>query len=143
MSNSPYEPSPPPVPANAKWGSDLSVERPKIWVWYLAYCGFMALVYFLCFVGGIFMLLNADWLAAESDEDRVLFVVQGILFSSLGAVLFALFAVVPFLPRKKGAWMYGFVTICLGMTSACCLPMTIPLIIFWIKDDTKRFFNVS
>jgi hypothetical protein len=33
------------------------------------------------------------------------------------------------------------VTIGLGMTSACTLPICIPLLIFWLKPETKAFFH--
>ena len=39
------------------------------------------------------------------------------------------------------AWIYGMVLICIGLTSPCCLPVTIPLLIGWIKDDAKAYFG--
>jgi hypothetical protein len=38
-------------------------------------------------------------------------------------------------------WVYDIVLICLGMTSVCCMPVTIPLLIFWIKPDAKAWFG--
>jgi hypothetical protein len=35
------------------------------------------------------------------------------------------------------------VIICLGMTSACFLPVCIPLLIFWIKPETKLYFGIQ
>jgi hypothetical protein len=38
-------------------------------------------------------------------------------------------------------WTYDLVIICLGMTSACFLPACIPLLIFWLKPETKHYFG--
>lgn len=40
-------------------------------------------------------------------------------------------------------WTYDLVIICLGMTSTCILPASIPLLIFWLKPETKRYFGKS
>jgi hypothetical protein len=33
------------------------------------------------------------------------------------------------------------VLICIGMNSCCLLPASIPLLIFWIKPETKTYFG--
>ena len=38
-------------------------------------------------------------------------------------------------------WIYDLIIICLGMTSACFWPAVIPLLIFWLKPETKRHFG--
>ena len=41
--------------------------------------------------------------------------------------------------RGLGGWIYNLILIVLGMTSCCTWPITIPLMIFWIKqkDDIQ------
>jgi len=51
------------------------------------------------------------------------------------------FGVGVFLPREPWAWIYGIVTIGIGMTSCATLPFCIPLLIFWIKPETKAYFD--
>lgn len=143
--SSPYHPpNPPPAPPFPPQQQPYPPGppgTPRVWPWYVTYCVLMALLYAVCSVAGVFLLLNAESIAEGSDDEPLVFTIQGVIFAVLGVVLFALFAVAPFLPKKKFAWIYGFVTIGLGLTSACCMPATIPLLIFWLKDDTKRFFN--
>jgi hypothetical protein len=38
-------------------------------------------------------------------------------------------------------WVYDLVVICLGMTSACILPASVPLLIFWLKPEVKSHFG--
>jgi hypothetical protein len=75
------------------------------------------------------------------EEEAMLLWIEGILFIGLGIPLMVVFAIAPFLPKKPWVWIYGIVLIGLGMTSVCCLPATIPLLIFWIKPETQQFFG--
>ena len=112
--------------------------KPTVWTWYVVYCVAMAILYLFVIGAGIFFLLaDPVWL----EEDAMLLRVEGALFLGLGLVLMVIFAIAPFLPKKPWVWIYGIVLIGLGMTSACCLPATIPLLIFWIKPETQQFFG--
>src|SRR5688572_24126586 len=103
--------------------------KPAVWTWYVVYCVAMAILYLFVIGAGIFLLtVDPTWL----EEDALLLRVEGVLFLGLGLVLMVIFAIAPFLPKKPWVWIYGIVLIGLGMTSACCLPATIPLLIFWI-----------
>ncbi|MGB7159266.1 MAG: hypothetical protein WBD40_14450 [Tepidisphaeraceae bacterium] len=59
----------------------------------------------------------------------------------MGVPLAAVFGVAPFLPRRPWVWIYDLVLICLGLTSICCMPATIPLLIFWLKPEAKAWFG--
>lgn len=63
------------------------------------------------------------------------------VFIILGLAFFVPYALAPFLPRKSWVWVFGLVLICLGLSSACCLPVCIPLLIFWLKPDMKAFYG--
>ena len=68
-------------------------------------------------------------------------IVIGVIYAIMGLVFAIVFAVGLFLPRKPWGWIMGIVLIALGMTSVCCLPATIPLLIFWLKPDAKAYFG--
>lgn len=106
--------------------------------WYRVYCGAMAAMYLLCIVGGVLMLV-ADEETFGSDTAQMRF--TGIALALFSAPAMAAFALGLFLPRKPWTWTYGLVLICLGMTSVCCLPACIPLLIAWIKEDVKAAFG--
>lgn len=118
-------------------------SRPPVWPWYMAYCLILSIIYVLCFFAGVALLAFGPQIAEEAGEDAVLLQVQGGILIGISIPLAALFGAAPFLPKKKWAWIYGFFPICIGFTSCCILPFSIALLIFWLKAETKAFFNVE
>jgi drug/metabolite transporter (DMT)-like permease len=116
------------------------VARPGVIGWYYAYCGLMALLYLGCILFGVAGIAFRSEIADKETPPEVI-VVLGVLLALLGAVLMAAFVVAPFLPRRPWVWIYHIVLIALGMTSACCLPVCVPLLIFWIKPETRAYFD--
>lgn len=121
-------------------GSDLwhlSQDAPPVWRWFVAYSVLMALLYlFVIFLGGYF-LTHPEILRGPRDDPEVM----GAVFVVVGLLMMLPFAAAPFLPRKPWVWVFDLVLICLGLTSACCLPASIPLLIFWLRPETKTFFG--
>lgn len=117
--------------------------RPPVWPWYIAYCSILALLYVLCAAAGVALLIFGPDIAEEANEDAVFIQIQGGVLLAISIPLTALFGAAPFLPKKKWAWIYGFFPICIGFTSCCILPFSIALLIFWLKSETKAFFNVE
>jgi hypothetical protein len=111
--------------------------RPGVLAWFTAYCVLMALVY------GVFALLGVVMLFASSSTqtDRVVAIFQGLAFLGFGLVAAGVFGAAPFLPRRPWVWIYDLVLICLGLTSVCCLPATIPLLVYWLKPEAKWWFG--
>lgn len=112
------------------------MEQPPVWLWYRVYAVFMGLFY-----GGIVLVLAVLLVATGgqgmNDEDLIAFV-----FTGLFCVPFALaYLAAPFLPRAPWAWIYHIVLIGLGLTSVCCMPVTIPLLVYWLKPENKLFFG--
>lgn len=150
MTESPYLPPipperssadpPPPRDGQGVGGYEDDLQTPATIGYYNAYCVVMALIYLACLGLGIFLF----WFAYEiaEDEDPFALQIQGVALGFVGAGLFLVFAIAPFLPRRKWVWIYGFFPIVIGMTSACCMPVTIPLLIFWIREDVKQYFRV-
>ena len=98
----------------------------------------MALLYLAIVAGGVFFIIAAPTDRDMSSEEARL--LGGIMFF-MGIALAIPFLIGVFLPRKPWAWVYGLVLICIGLTSVCCLPVTIPLLIHWIKPETKYYFG--
>ena len=149
MSYPPPEPIPPPPPAypyaSAGYGyvPPYPIERPGVCTWFVVYCAIMALMYFLVLAFGvtIFVVGPAQFADTQTPADE--WAIIGVICVIMGLVLCTPFAIAPFLPRKPGVWIYDLVLICLGLTSACLWPITIPLLIFWIKPETKLWFGRS
>ena len=107
-------------------------------LWFRVYAVLLALSYlFVLGLGVTFLVLPPETLEMEPLEAQLL----GGVFIALGFLFFI--AVLPsfFLPRRKWGWIYGLVLICLGLTSALFLPICIPLLIFWLKEPVKAWFE--
>lgn len=86
------------------------LARPAVMTWYLVYCGAMALLYLLCLGLGGAMLAAQNELAADGDTVDGIYV-QGVILTVVGGVLLLFYGATFFLPRRKFAWIYGFITI--------------------------------
>ena len=106
--------------------------------WYKAYCVLMALLYLFIVVAGVFLIIAAPADRDMSPEEARLL---GGIMLFMGIALAIPFLIGAFLPRKSWAWVFGLVLICIGLTSVCCMPVTIPLLINWIKPETKFYFG--
>ena len=115
-------------------------QAPQVLLWYRVYCGLMAGLYLLVAAGGGAMLVFRDKLADRETADEF-WLAYGFLMVVLGVILLLVFLAAFFLPRKPWAWIYHLVLIALGMTSACCLPACIPLLIFWVNAETRAYFG--
>lgn len=118
-------------------GAALIQATPSAYTWFVVYCVLMALLYLAAAgIGIVFMFAEPDQdMSAEEAK------VMGVVFLIVGLVFFVPFALGPFLPHKSWAWVFGLVLICLGLTSTCCLPVSIPLLIFWLKPEMKAFYG--
>ncbi len=122
--------------------------QPQVVVWYRVYCSCFLLLYILVGIGGVSVLLFASEIAANSpnpdkDVERLSNIFMGIVLSVISVLLCVLFAIGLMIPRKKWGWIFGFFPIAIGLTSPCCMPASIPLLIFWLKANNKRWFHVE
>jgi len=111
---------------------------PPVIGWFKGYTGVMTAIYVLCLLAGPLVMFAST--RVHGDE-RAGLMIQGAVLMVIGLPLAIAFALPFFLRRKRWVWVYNLVLICIGMTSCCCLPATIPLLIYWIKPETKAWFN--
>ena len=115
----------------------MNQATPPVYKWFVVYCILMALLYLTMAVMGIvFMFIEPDREMSEAEAR-----IMGALFIILGLAFCFPYAIAPFLPRKSWVWVFGLVLICLGLSSACCLPVCIPLLIHWLKPEMKTFYG--
>jgi len=117
--------------------ASLNPATPPVYKWFVAYCILMALLYLTMAVMGIVFMFTEPDPEMSAAEAKVM----GAVILILGLVFFVPYALAPFLPRKSWVWIFGLVLICIGLTSACCLPACIPLLIFWLKPEMKAFYG--
>jgi hypothetical protein len=126
-----------PPPVGAIPPQDNEIGR-KTFFWYRVYCGALAALYLLIIPFGLFLAFYAPETREHNSQETF---IMGIIYAVLGAVFFVVFAVALFLPRKPYNWIVGIVMMALGMTSCCFLPVLIPLLIYWVKPETKAYFG--
>lgn len=112
----------------------------KTFFWYRVYVGFMAVLYLAMVAGGLAMVVASGSMAGADAEQSL---ILGFAYTIGGGIFGLVFAVALFLPRKPFNWIVGIVMIAFGLTSCCFLPATVPLLIFWLKPETKAYFGRS
>lgn len=114
--------------------------EPQVLLWHKVYCALMTLIYVVSTLLGAGMMLFANRIA-DAHNPAAQFIVQGFVMAAMGSVFTAAFFASFFLPRAPWAWVYHIVLISLGLTSCCCLPASVPLLIFWLKPETQGYFG--
>jgi hypothetical protein len=138
---SPYKP-PPYVDPRRQLDPYGQPRMPLVWIFYIVYCVLMALLYLACAAGGaVLVAMHSQVRAADMSPTEAL--VTGLVLLVISLLLLILFAVAPLLPRGRIAWIIGFVTIGIGMTSVCTLLPCVLLLVFWLQADTKAYFGVT
>ncbi|MDQ4123566.1 MAG: zinc ribbon domain-containing protein [Acidobacteriota bacterium] len=114
----------------------------RVFFWYRIYAAMMALLYAGVAAVGVFILLFAPS-APTTPSDEADPIILGSVYAVVGVIFFFPFAAALVLPKKPWTWVYHIVLICIGMTSCCLVPFTIPLLINWLKPETKALFGRS
>lgn len=112
---------------------------PPVVLWYKIYVGLCALMYVGVFAFGVFITVMPDF--ADTGEDAAVLMVQGVMMIVLGIGLTALYVAPFFVKPSKNAWILGIACIGLTLTSCCFLPFGIPLLIYWLKPETKAYYG--
>lgn len=110
---------------------------PGVLTWFKVYCVIMCLMYLaVVALGVMFLTMNLDQDMEESENQ-----ITGIIFIAIGLLLFAVCLLPMLLRPRPWLWVYDLVLICLGLTSICFWPISIPLLIYWLKPETKAYFK--
>jgi hypothetical protein len=137
------------IPAGAPPGSPLLTEeeRPPEAVYYFRiYAVLMVLLLMAEIVAGLYFMLgpvlsgmSGSTLTSGAGEW-----VLGLFMAVIGFVLLVPHVIAIFGGRQK--WVYTLSIVLIGMSmllNTCCLPVTIPLLIYMMKPETKRWFGAS
>jgi hypothetical protein len=112
-------------------------DRPPQYWLYQLYCGLMAALYLLAAALGVFLI----YVSSEFEgQERIEAFIYGVVFMMFCPIFAMAHAVGPFLPARRWAWIYAVVLIGLGLNSCCTWPLSIPLLLVWIKKETQAYF---
>ena len=117
---------------------NLQPQKPPVWGWYVAFCVAMAIMWLMLVILGLSFILSGPPNREMSQRDAQFI---GLIFIGLGVGLMVPYAAAPLLPRRRWVWVLGIALIILSMSGTCCLPAAIPLLIWWVKPETKEYFG--
>lgn len=123
----------PPVEHGAYAPPYASGGRPAVITWLRVYAVLTLLVYVTVTVGWILMTIHVPM---QSGERVIVYAVCGSILVVLGGINL-LAAVAPY---KPWGWIVGLIAICLGLSS-CTALAAVPLLLFWVKPETKAAFG--
>jgi hypothetical protein len=134
------------IPAGAPPGTPLLMEedRPPEAVYYFRiYAVIMLLMLLACFGLGLYWMLG-PLMRGLSGPSATGEWIAGLFMSGISFLIMVPHAIVLFAGRARWAYTLGIILIGLNMLwNTCCLPITIPLLIAWMKPETKRWFGVA
>jgi uncharacterized paraquat-inducible protein A len=118
-------------------GALLNQKTPPVFNWFIAYSLSMAFLYLVAAVMGIIIMFAEPSSERDAEEAKL----TGIVMLIVGLMCFVPYVSTPFLGRQSWVWVFNLVLICIGLSSACCLPACIPLLIFWVKPEVRRYYG--
>lgn len=134
------------IPQGAPPGSPLLTEeeRPPEAVYYFRIYLIVMLLSLLGFFGlGMWMMLEGMVTPIISTHHRREFI-PGLFIATVSFIFIVPHAIALFSGRAKWAYTLAVVLIGLSMLwNTCCLPITIPLLIVWMKPETKRWYGMD
>ena len=124
-----------PTPPTPRTGTPTAVK------WFRAYASAMTLLYVLCLFAGIAIFFIPEAALEEADFPPEFRFAYGAMLVVMGAGLAAIFAFGVVAPPRPWVWVFDMVLIAIGLTSCCCMPASIPLLIYWMKPEVKTHFG--
>ena len=126
--------------------STKGTRPPGVLAWYRVYCILMQALSLAIIAGGILLIIFKEDLAAQVAPPELL-LVFGIILIVLGSISDLAFFAAFFLPRRRWAWIYHLLMLVLGglilgsIAGLCSLALSIPLFIFWVREETREYFG--
>ena len=118
----------------------VSMEPPGVILWYRIYCALMGVLYALLVILFLFLRSLPDIEQVMNPSEYTEFQITSMVVIIFGVPFAILYFACVFMASKRWHWVLGIISIGLGMTG-CCLPVCIPLLIFWIKPETKSWLS--
>ena len=115
---------------------------PEAVYYYRIYGGTVAALCTLLIAAGIGSFVD-PFLSGAVSGGRSGDVLAGVLMSMFGIAM--LIPCVLSLVGGRKSWVHTLATVVviLSMLTTCCLPIGIPMLIFWMRPETKRWYGAS
>ena len=110
----------------------------KTYFWYRMYCSALVVLYLIIAITGAVAIAGSHGSNVENPRDAL---TGGVMMLVFGGIFAAVYLIGVILSPKPSSWILGIVLLALGMISVCFLPLTVPLLFFWMKPETQRYFG--
>jgi len=114
-------------------------HTPKVICWFKVYAALFAALYLACAALSLVFLILREPVSLDMSREEAL--ITGALMLIIGLPLCAAFILPFFLRPRPWVWVYDLVLICIGLTSPCCMPASIPLLVYWLKPEARAYFG--
>jgi len=132
------------MPPGAVYPTD---ERaPEGLLYFRIYAGVVVVLYGLLTLAGGGMMVAPLFVhpSPGSGGSEVLgFYFAGLVYGAVGLAHLVPTLIALFGGRRPWVHTLSTVVIALGMLNLCCIPVLIPLLIVWMKPETRRWFGAS
>ncbi len=118
-----------------------SEAAPSVVLWARLYATALGLLELLAAVIGVALLAMGAEGASAPGEELIRQALGGV-YLVLGLSLAGVCAWAALAGRRKYAWYLHLVLMILGCTSCACLPFGVPLIVYWLRPETKAWYGV-
>ncbi|MEP6923997.1 MAG: hypothetical protein ABI954_06010, partial [Pyrinomonadaceae bacterium] len=127
------------VPANFNAAQYENPLGGKVFTWYRIFCGLIALASLIPVFIGILALVGSGSNSTPKEQSDA--IVGGIMFIVYGLFYFVPYILALVVPPRPGHWVFGIILIVMSLTSCIFLPFAIPLLIYWVKPETKAYLG--
>ncbi len=118
-------------------GAPAGVQYFRIFGGFMALCSGALLLAGM--IGTIAALASAS--GPASGSSGVPEIVGGLIYTAIGGLMFLSYIIALFGGRRPWVHTLGTILIALTMTSICCMPISIPLLIAYNKQEVKRWYG--
>ncbi|MCK5241336.1 hypothetical protein KAR34_02680 [bacterium] len=111
-------------------------QKPNVVLWFKVFCVFMAIVCTAFFAGGTWVIVDVGGFGKVGAQAGTAVFMLIALFVTVIAYIVPLF-----LKPRSWVWVYGLALIGLGFFGLLTAFVCIPLLLFWIKAETREYFG--
>jgi hypothetical protein len=123
----------------------MKAEAPWVVRWFPAYClltagvsAMMALFIVFGFVVNTFPFLFG---LPATEQNFWGDLSAAVIFSFIGIVSVSVYSFGVFLKRRYWSWVFGLVLLLGGMCFIVPCALSLPMLFFWLKDETRQYFE--
>ena len=131
--NTPYSSQDKPTMVSNDHSAEFA-PNPTVLPYQRVYVLLMFALYMFLFIGIVYVAGDLETFSRALETTPAELTIMLAVLGVPTALLAITFLIGLFWNRGLGGWIYNLILICLGLTSGCTWPMTIPLLIFWIKQ---------